>query len=52
MIKANIHPEHKNTTSQNKHKQLKPGLVASHDLQPGNRAGRILQLPRPTRVNR
>jgi len=32
--------EHRNTITQNKLKQLKsPGLVASYDLQPGNRAG-------------
>ena len=36
---ANVHPEHKNTTTQNKHKKLNPGLVASHDLPPGNGAG-------------
>jgi len=47
--KANIHPEHKNTTTQNKHtKKLKAGLFASYGLQPGNGAGRILQLPGPT----
>jgi len=27
------------TTAQNKHKKLKPGLVAFHDIRPGNRAG-------------
>ena len=35
---ANIHPEHKNTRAQNEHtqKKLKPGLVASYDIRPGN----------------
>jgi len=28
---------------------LKPGLVTSYDLWPGNGAGPILQLPEPTR---
>jgi len=27
------------TTTQNKHKKLKPGLVAFYDIQPGNRVG-------------
>jgi len=27
------------TTPQNKHKKLKPGLVAFYDIRPGNRAG-------------
>jgi len=27
------------TTTQNKHKKLKPGLVASYDIRPGNREG-------------
>jgi len=45
--KANIHPEHKNTTTQNKHKKLKRGLVASCDLRLGNGAGPTVQLPRP-----
>jgi len=35
--KANIHPGHKNTRAQNEHtKILKPGLVASYDIRPGN----------------
>jgi len=38
--KANIRPEHKIST-----KNYKPGLVASYDLQPGNGAEPILQLP-------
>ena len=29
------------TTTQNKHKKLKPGLVASHDIWPGNVDGLI-----------
>jgi len=29
----------KYTTTQNKHKKLKPGLVAFYDIQPGNRMG-------------
>jgi len=48
ITKANIHLEHKNTTTQNKHKKLKPGLV-SYNLWPGNEAGPILQLLVPTR---
>jgi len=36
MTKANIHPEHKSTTTQNKHTKLKPGLITSYDLRPGN----------------
>jgi len=47
--KANIHLEHKNIT-QNKHKKLKPGLVASYDFQPGNETSLILQLLGPTRA--
>ena len=27
------------TTTENKHRKLKPGLVASYDIQPGNREG-------------
>jgi len=27
------------TTTQNKHKKLKPGLVAFYDIRPGNGAG-------------
>jgi len=27
------------TTTQNKHKKLKPGLVASYDIRPGNGEG-------------
>jgi len=34
-----MHQKHKNTITQNKLKQLKPGLDASYDLRPGNRAG-------------
>jgi len=34
-----MHQEHKNSITQNKLKQLKPGLVAFHDLRPGNGAG-------------
>ena len=34
--KANIHLEQKNTKTQNKNEKLKPGLVTSYDLQPGN----------------
>jgi len=40
--KANIHPEHENTTTQNKHKNLKPSLVAVYKRWPGNGTGRIL----------
>ena len=36
--KAHIH-QTKCTTTQNKHKKLKPGLVASYDIQPGNGEG-------------
>jgi len=32
------------TITQNKHKQTKPGLVASYDIQPGNGRGPILVL--------
>ena len=35
--KANIYLEQKHTTTQNKYKKLKPGLVALYDLRPGNR---------------
>jgi len=40
-----MHQEHKNTTciTENKRKQLSPRLVASCDLQPGNRAGLFLK---------
>jgi len=31
--------QNKCTTTQNKHKKLKPGLVASYDILPGNREG-------------
>jgi len=35
-----MYQEHKNVITQNKLKQLQsPGLVTSHDLWPGNRAG-------------
>ena len=30
------------TTTQNKHKKLKPGLVAFYDIRPGNGAGRSI----------
>jgi len=30
------------TTTQNKHKKLKPGLVASYDIWPGNGVGLLL----------
>jgi len=46
--KANIHPEHENNTAQNKHRKLKPRLVASYALRPGNGADPILQLPGST----
>jgi len=45
--KAKIHQEHKNSTTKNKHKKLKPDLVTSYDLRPENGAGPILQLPDP-----
>jgi len=32
-----------NTTTQNKHKKVKPGLVAFYDIWPGNRAGLFLK---------
>ena len=35
--KAQIHQSKECTTTQNKHKKLKPGLVASHNIWPGNR---------------
>jgi len=35
----NTHSPIKRTTKQNKHKQLKPGLVAFYDIRPGNGAG-------------
>jgi len=39
-MQITMHQEHKNTTTQNKVKQLKiPGVVASCDLWPGKRAG-------------
>jgi len=31
--------QHKCTTTQNKHKKLKPGLVTSHNIRPGNEEG-------------
>jgi len=31
--------QNKRTTTQNKHKKLKPGLVVSYDIQPGNGEG-------------
>jgi len=37
--------ERKNTATQNK---IKPGMVTSYDLRPGNAAGPILELPWPT----
>jgi len=45
--KANIHPEHENITSPNKHQKLKSDLVATYDRH-RNRAGPMLQLPGPT----
>jgi len=36
--KAHIYQK-KCTTTQNKHKKLKPGLVAFYDIRPGNGAG-------------
>jgi len=47
VTKANIHLEHKNTTTQNRQK-LKPGLVTSYGLRPLNGTGHILQLLGPT----
>jgi len=39
-----MHQEHINTITQNKLKQLKsPGLMASYDFWPGNRAGLFLK---------
>jgi len=43
--KANIHQEHKNATTKNKHKKLKPDSVTSYNLWPENGAGPVLQLP-------
>jgi len=37
--KANIHPEHHNTTIPNKHRILKPDLVSLYNLRSGNGAG-------------
>jgi len=34
--------QNKRTTTQNKHKKLKPGLVASYDIWSGNREGLFL----------
>jgi len=34
-----MHQKHKNTTTQNKLKQLSPGMVTSYYLQPENGAG-------------
>jgi len=34
-----MHQMHKNTITQYKHKKLKPGLVASYDIWPGNGDG-------------
>jgi len=39
ITKAHIHNHMKCTTTRNKHKKLKPGLVASYDIQPGNGEG-------------
>jgi len=36
--------QNKYTTTQNEHKKLKPGLVASNDIRPGKRRGPILVL--------
>jgi len=36
---AHIHHQKKCTTTQNKHKKLRPGLVSSYDIQPGNGEG-------------
>jgi len=38
-MKARIQQAKKCTTTQNKHKKLKPGLVAVYDIWPGNGAG-------------
>jgi len=38
--KASINQSRKCTTTQNKHKKLKPGLVAFYDIRHGNGAGR------------
>jgi len=45
--KANIHLEHRNTTTQNKHKKLKPGLVALYKFRREKGAGPTLLLPGP-----
>jgi len=37
--KARITNQTKCTTTQNKHKKIKPGLVASYDIRPGNGEG-------------
>jgi len=42
----------KNTTTQNKCKKLKPGLVASYDLRPGNGAGLFYSSYSPHGANR
>ena len=43
--KADIHPAHKNTTTQNKPTNQSQNMIAVYDLRPGNGAGPILQLP-------
>ena len=40
--KTDIRQEHRCTTTENKHKKLKPYLVASYNLWPGNEGGAIL----------
>ena len=37
--KQTLTNQKKCTTTQNKHNKLKPGLVTSHDIRPGNREG-------------
>ena len=36
ITQENMHLEHKYTTTQNKHKKLKPGLLASCNIRTGN----------------
>jgi len=43
--KAHIHQSKEMYYNTNKHKKLKPGLVASYDIRPGNREGLFLFQP-------
>jgi len=50
MTKANIHLKYKILMHRINTQKLEPGLVASNDLRPRNKAGSILRHPGPTRA--